>query len=552
MSGKYLAPGVRESDQSVHTPNFGQGFRQTGFRPQTTNFRPGSPENADGRAFDAMSSASHPGPLRPRSRGVETFLPVSRRGRISERDNSPQFSLDSLVVPGAQRIKEMSSPFQQSSFSSASKPHGYGNSKPHYDNSKPQIGYEGRIPSQAHIGYDGSKPQIGYEGRNSQSHIGYEGRSSQSHIGFDAAKPHVNGYDYERKALEAPSTTRSSSPVTSALLRRMEDLELKHQRECDRMRAWKDMQDERLKKQDDHIQQLMQAVRTLIQISETALDERSEDRPVVNGTFTDAQRPLQDTQSVKETRDDTMGNLTSVQQRLREARSVLRNSNPFDGQPQTATMEDILRDAEALVNTAMRTAASDSLGQMTQMANGHVADTRTLAPTTTVAGAAPTMATLVTTATASAESQPVAVSPMYPTVTPVPPSNPVTQASSESEPPPLIPVAMPTMEQPVAREQDWSISEKDWKRYTVAFTRHAVDGYLEATSLMTLITKSKVDRQTLLNILTLCDLDKDGRFSEVEFVMVMHMVTKIRTGFVAPSFLPPELKASADAKIAGS
>eukprot|EP00397_Hematodinium_sp_SG-2012_P003853 GEMP01003863.1.p1 GENE.GEMP01003863.1~~GEMP01003863.1.p1 ORF type:complete len:924 (+),score=241.77 GEMP01003863.1:104-2875(+) len=487
------------------------------------------------RTHDTMSMPSMPSmPFKPsrqskrREEGkiippgtVTTFLPLpgprnhASNGYNDGADDSPQFSLDALVVPSANELRNMRSPFQNSPFGGPPIP-------------------------------------------RSDSHA----RVLAALKGYDAHDIPRRRALEERDASDRGQRSLSPSQLSSAILRRVEGIEIKHQREREQMLAWKEQQEILNKKHDLQMQQLMRAVRSLIHISEASLDR--------------ADSPTRRTSSAGGNLDKVQDHLASVGCRLREARLMLHTNilhDPLKPKLNEQKMEQILLDAQSAVDAAMvETHTPPTAGDLHRPTPQAPVDTKSTRPAhiptpsypDTMAAQPPEVAHATPPIATPASSTigpptPVLVSP---TMVPASPANASLTPVLDHAParPPLpengsSPVVPPSRPPPptTPSPQDWSISEKEWNRYAVAFTRHSSSaGFIEASYLMALVTKSRVDRQTLLNILTLCDLDKDGKFTEIEFVLAMHMVTKVRAGFLVPSSLPAELKAVFDKKNAGA
>jgi len=134
---------------------------------------------------------------------------------------------------------------------------------------------------------------------------------------------------------------------------------------------------------------------------------------------------------------------------------------------------------------------------------------------------------------------------------PVPSHHP---SPATTHPSPALPVhpfpSSPEIPPPtaVSRPNYTLFSDKQWDKLSASYDRLASrsgKAGLDATAIMPLLVKSKLDQDTLLQVLTLCDEDQDGKFTKIEFAMAIVMARMMAApGAQLPAYIPPELKAS--------
>lgn len=299
------------------------------------------------------------------------------------------------------------------------------------------------------------------------------------------------------------------------VLRRLEEIEIKNQRDREQLNVWKETQEVGLRKLEIQMGQLMRAVHSLIHISQTAIDNRvhrDEERGEhAARAYTDEGDRVRQARKVETS-------LIATDKKLQEARTTMtKPANPFEAS-ETGS-------AEVPIEQASR--EPGDVNSSPQQATPNIIITSPRTP------ASPQEASPIVSATVVTE-----------------PSKPESQPGSPQIPQASASVVTTTPVLPATVVFDWDIKATEWTRYRDVFIRQDTDkdGYVDAPQLLALVTRSKIPRQQLVNIIALCDLDRDGRFTEEEFILATHMVTKVRQGFEIPTSLPPVLRTAAEEK----
>jgi len=319
----------------------------------------------------------------------------------------------------------------------------------------------------------------------------------------------------------SPEGLRSARALPTALgpvLRRLEEIEIKNQRDREQLNVWKETQEVSLRKLEIQMGQLMRAVHSLIHISQTAIDNRVH-RGEERGEHATRAHAEQDDRIRQEERD-VETSLRGSDKNLQEVRTAItKPGNPFEASD---------------TGTSARVPLEETLRESGDVESGPQQTTPNIIITSPPTHVPPQEASHIVSATVvtelgKPESQPD--SPQIP------------QASSS--------VAKASSVLPATVVFDWDIKASEWTRYRDVFIRQDTDkdGYVDAPQLLALVTRSKIPRQQLVNIIALCDMDRDGRFTEEEFILATHMVTKVRQGFEIPSSLPPVLRTAAEEKV---
>jgi len=91
-------------------------------------------------------------------------------------------------------------------------------------------------------------------------------------------------------------------------------------------------------------------------------------------------------------------------------------------------------------------------------------------------------------------------------------------------------------------------SDRQWEKLSSSYDRLAAksgrtgEEGLDATSIMPLLLKSKLDHDKLLQVMALCDLDQDGKFTKLEFALAISMARRMAVpGAVLPDTVPQDL-----------
>lgn len=322
--------------------------------------------------------------------------------------------------------------------------------------------------------------------------------------------PLAGVYPSGRAAASSPSrspdglrSTRALPEALGPVLRRLEEIEIKNQRDREQLNVWKETQEVSLRKLEIQMGQLMRAVHSLIHISQTAIDNR---------VHRDQDRGEQAAPATLDTKDQG-----SRQEAHRKETSPIHSDY-----------------------------YAEKKGEMMKSANPFEDGGW---------GAPPEAFTSMDTSGPQTHPSIVVTSPPQAPLSPQDPSPKAIEPKSEAE----IPEASASVDTrtvtllPATVIYDWDIKPSEWTRYRDVFIRQDTDkdGYVDAPRLLALVTRSKIPRQQLVNIIALCDLDRDGRFTEEEFILATHMVTKVRQGFEIPTSLPPVLRAAAMEKMSG-
>jgi len=96
------------------------------------------------------------------------------------------------------------------------------------------------------------------------------------------------------------------------------------------------------------------------------------------------------------------------------------------------------------------------------------------------------------------------------------------------------------------QHQDWHIDEERMERYKTVFVRADLDGdgFVEMAQARQALQKASLSEDDMGKILTLADVDKDGRFTRGEFVCALHLAyLRSKQAIPLPQQLPPELQA---------
>jgi predicted nucleic acid-binding Zn-ribbon protein len=92
-------------------------------------------------------------------------------------------------------------------------------------------------------------------------------------------------------------------------------------------------------------------------------------------------------------------------------------------------------------------------------------------------------------------------------------------------------------------ENVWKLSDMEIQRYAELYTREGGSNKLDGTDARALLVRSGLTSSELCDIWDLGDVDKDGKLTFGEFLVVMQLVSKVRDGSAfVPSELPPTLK----------
>jgi hypothetical protein len=91
--------------------------------------------------------------------------------------------------------------------------------------------------------------------------------------------------------------------------------------------------------------------------------------------------------------------------------------------------------------------------------------------------------------------------------------------------------------------EGWGMTPAERRRYGLQFGTHDLKrtGFLTANEARQVLNQTGLGHSVLAKIWTLADVDKDGRLSQDEFAIAMHLVEKARKGLTIPVTLPPEL-----------
>jgi hypothetical protein len=91
--------------------------------------------------------------------------------------------------------------------------------------------------------------------------------------------------------------------------------------------------------------------------------------------------------------------------------------------------------------------------------------------------------------------------------------------------------------------EGWGITPAERSRYGLQFGTldRTKTGYLTGTEVRPVLNQSGLGQAVLAKIWTLADVDKDGRLSQDEFAIAVHLIEKAKKGLTLPITLPPEL-----------
>jgi epidermal growth factor receptor substrate 15 len=90
---------------------------------------------------------------------------------------------------------------------------------------------------------------------------------------------------------------------------------------------------------------------------------------------------------------------------------------------------------------------------------------------------------------------------------------------------------------------DWTITEVNRQKYKGLYAKLTKDnlGRLDGKTARSVLERSGLNRQVLGIIWELADMDSDGHLDEKEFIIAMHLATKVKKGANVPSSLPDDL-----------
>jgi Ca2+-binding EF-hand superfamily protein len=89
----------------------------------------------------------------------------------------------------------------------------------------------------------------------------------------------------------------------------------------------------------------------------------------------------------------------------------------------------------------------------------------------------------------------------------------------------------------------WAVPASSKKKYNQLFNAHdrLRSGYLTGAQVRTILLQSNLSQQQLAQIWSLSDIDNDGRLSNEEFAVAMHLVDEVHAGNQLPTSLPVSL-----------
>lgn len=130
---------------------------------------------------------------------------------------------------------------------------------------------------------------------------------------------------------------------------------------------------------------------------------------------------------------------------------------------------------------------------------------------------------------------------------PAPSITPILTPNHSTQGTPNLPYAVSGTDSPT---RESIFSDRQWEKLSSSYDRLAAksgrtgEEGLDATSIMPLLLKSKLDHDKLMQVMALCDLDQDGKFTKLEFALAISMARRMAVpGAVLPDTVPQDLLA---------